>query len=177
MYLRKTEIKDLDRAEEILILAKESLRDELHIDQWQSGYPNRSTYEKDMQDGLGYVLCNDEGAVVGVCAAILDGDPVYDDIISADGEFDGFWKYDGKHLVVHRICVDKKNATKGLGSIFMEKLTDMARSLGCGSVRIDTHRGNLAMRGMLRKNGFCERGIVFVDDPSTKERIAYEKIL
>ena len=43
----------------------------------------------------------------------------------------------------------------------------------CGNLKIDTHRDNVVMQNMLKKNGFQSCGIIHVQDGS--ERLAYQK--
>ena len=45
----------------------------------------------------------------------------------------------------------------------------------CNHIRVDTYYKNSIMRNILIKEGFSERGIIFINDGS--ERIAYEKII
>ena len=43
---------------------------------------------------------------------------------------------------------------------------------------MDTHRGNLAMRRFLEKNGFTECGIVYyITKAGDPVRVAYEKLM
>ena len=42
-----------------------------------------------------------------------------------------------------------------------------------GNLKIDTHRDNVVMQNMLKKNGFQSCGIIHVQDGS--ERLAYQK--
>ncbi len=177
MYIRKTEAKDLEKIDIMILKAKKNMRDVLKIDQWQAGYPNRSIYEKDIADGISYVLCDDNDEVQGVCALIFDGEPLYDSILTGNGEFPGRWQSNGPHCVIHRICVDADKNGEGLGTVFARKIMKMAIAKGCSSIRVDTHRGNLPMRGMLKKNGFVETGVIFIPEPHTNERITYERLL
>ena len=51
--------------------------------------------------------------------------------------------------------------------------------MGLGWLRVDTHRKNKPMLGLLRKSGFQYRGNVLVDVPPPHDprRVAYEKRL
>ena len=55
----------------------------------------------------------------------------------------------------------------------------LARGMGLSWLRIDTHKKNKAMLGLLRKSGFQYRGNVLVDaaPPHDPRRVAYEKRL
>ena len=43
----------------------------------------------------------------------------------------------------------------------------------CGNLRIDTHRDNLVMQNMLKKNGFTYCGIIHLENGD--ERLAFQK--
>ena len=55
----------------------------------------------------------------------------------------------------------------------------LAHGMGLGWLRVDTHRKNKPMLGLLRKSGFQYRGNVLVDVPPSHDprRVAYEKRL
>lgn len=177
MYnLRKLEERDLTRVALMIDKAKVNMRDVLGIDQWQSGYPNRETYEKDIADGIGFAYCNENDEIVAVAAVILGNEPWYDKIES--GEFSGRWQGDEEtYAAIHRVCVDNDIAGKGVGSGFVNAIADYCIKEGRKSLRIDTHRHNKPMRAMLRKCGFYETGIIHIPEVNTTERITYEKML
>ena len=56
---------------------------------------------------------------------------------------------------------------------------EMTKEAGYGSIRIDTHEGNIPMRTFLKKQGFEECGIIYLSNEGCvdNKRIAYEKIL
>lgn len=147
----------------------------LGIDQWQNGNPTRSQTELDIESG-GLRVCVDDGAIVGVAYLEYAGEPDYDAITGA-------WLTDSdsrnpKYAVVHRIATDAHVARRGIGSFLMTELAEESAKRGCESLRIDTHEGNVRMRGMLTKLGFEECGIIYLGNSteSTKKRIAYEKL-
>ncbi len=44
----------------------------------------------------------------------------------------------------------------------------------CGNIRIDTHKNNIPMQNLLRKNGYTRCGIIYLENGD--ERIAYQKV-
>ena len=56
MEFRKSTPADIDEMMQIVNDAKLLLKKQ-NINQWQTGYPNRPLLEKDIADGIGYVLC------------------------------------------------------------------------------------------------------------------------
>ena len=174
--LRKMKETDLDKVEKMLELAKRNMREVLKIDQWQAGYPNRQSFEKDISDGTAYVFCDENDVAVAAAAVIIGNEPLYDKIEA--GEFSGVWQCDEKsYAAVHRVCVDLELTCRGVGSSFMLTIADFCKDHGCTAIRIDTHRYNKPMRRMLSKCGFCETGIIYIPEPNSNERITYEKIL
>lgn len=176
-HLRKLEARDLDTVERMLVKAKTNMREVLHIDQWQNGYPSRCDFEKDIAQGKAYAYCDEADIPVGIATVTAGKDPVYDAVSDGNGEFFGKWRYEDRTAAaVHRFCVAQERTRCGVGTSFMQALFGMLASRGVQSVRIDTHRYNVSMRRMLQKCGFQEIGVVYVQE-LTPERIAYERLL
>lgn len=169
LIIRKTEPRDLDRIAAIFDEARTAIA-ALGIDQWQDGYPNRQSAEEDLLSGRGWVICGDGGEALGVCALIDDGEETYDRI---EG---GEWltgNDNRSYLAVHRVAVSSDARRTGAASELMKFAAEFARDAGLGSVRIDTHEGNIRMRGMLEKNGFSLCGVIYLKNGDP--RVAYEK--
>ena len=143
----------------------------LGIDQWQDGYPDRETVERDIALGQSRAAEID-GEIAGTFALIADGEPTYDRIE------DGHWLTgddNRRYLAVHRVAVAVKYRGSGVSKAIMTCAEESARGLGLSSVRIDTHEGNAVMRRMLEKNGFAACGIIHLANGD--RRVAYEKII
>ena len=54
---------------------------ELGIDQWQDGYPSVEAIENDIEQGVGYVACNEQDVPIGYAAIVLTGEEAYKQII------------------------------------------------------------------------------------------------
>lgn len=167
MNFRRTEIKDIDRALEIIEDAKFYFK-ENGIDQWQNGYPNREAIISDMEKGDSYVI-EEDSQIIGTSAISFGNESNYDVI------YDGKWITDGKYGVVHRVAVDSNIKGKGLGSKVFKYAEELALKLGINSIRVDTHRENIPMQRLIEKNDFIYCGIILVEDGT--ERLAYEKKL
>ncbi|MBR5444551.1 MAG: GNAT family N-acetyltransferase [Clostridia bacterium] len=143
------------------------------IDQWQNGYPARADVEKDMADDVLWVSEDPEmpGKPASVMALIFTGEPTYD--VITEGE----WLTGDSHnyAAIHRITVSPDFRNRGVAGQTMAFGMESARKAGFSSLRIDTHKGNLAMRGMLEKNGFTHCGTIFLE--SGAPRVAYEILL
>ena len=143
------------------------------IDQWQDGYPEPECILADIHAQRGWVF-NDNGRVAGYCVLLAEKEPIYDSI-------DGKWRTEGdNYLTIHRMAIDDEWRGRGLSVQMIAFAADLAQEKGLASVRADTHTGNLAMRGLLEKQGFAYcgtvsyAGLVNHGDPI---RVAYEKQL
>ena len=165
MIFRKAEIGDIDTIEQIVLAASRRLG-AAGIDQWQRGYPNRASIERDVADGVGYVLCDEEGiAIYG--AVIFTGEVAYLDITR------GEWLTSGEYAVVHRLCAASDRVGQGLSRRFMLNVEQLVRDNSLPSVRIDTHPENLIMQSLITSLGYTYCGDVVIES----RRLAYEKIL
>ncbi len=166
MHYHTAQPEDIERICQIIESAKESLRSRA-IDQWQRGYPNREVVEGDICRGVGRVVTNNKGTVVGYGALILTGEPAYD--LLTDGE----WLTEGQYGVIHRLCTHSDEARKGVAGYFMAAAEEELIRQGVRSMRIDTHPENLYMQGLIVKRGYTYCGNVIIESL----RLAYEKEL
>ena len=167
MIFEKSNLKELDEITQIVSDARSRIG-RLGIDQWQYGYPSRDVIAEDIRKGRSYVARDEDGSLCAVFTVIDDGEPVYDKI------YDGAWLTEGdKYLAVHRIAVSSQKLRRGVAGSAMQFVESLAREQGRCSVRIDTHQGNIPMRGMLERNGYVHCGTVYLE--SGEHRVAYEK--
>lgn len=128
----------------------------------------------DVSDASSYV------AQAVLASAMFDssGEPTYDVI------YEGAWltectSAEPAYLTVHRVAVTDGATGKGVASYLLGRAEDYARKLGCASVRIDTHAGNVPMQKLLAKCGYVHCGTILLADPAepTRERLAFEKLV
>lgn len=167
MKIRMSIRKDAKRIMEIIGQAQEYFKS-MNIDQWQKGYPNLELIYDDIKKDCSYVL-EDETRILATAAISFDGEPTYQKI------YEGAWLSDYDYAVIHRIAVDNTIKSKGMASMMVIKTEDLCRARKIHSVKVDTHRENLAMQNMLLKNDFHYCGIILLSDG--EERLAYEKLL
>ncbi len=168
--IRKTETRDIAQIDAIYDEARRTIAS-LGIDQWQNGYPSAEVVEEDIALSRSYCVETD-GKICGTFALINDGEPTYDKI------YEGHWKTGDNYrtyTAIHRVAVSVANRGSGVSGSIIEYASEFARKMEHGSLRIDTHRGNVVMRRMLEKNGFEYCGIIYLENGD--ERVAYEKIL
>jgi ribosomal protein S18 acetylase RimI-like enzyme len=170
MEIRKTASADINALMPIFDEARGTIA-ALGIDQWQNGYPSKDVLERDISKGQSYCVVID-GIIRATMAIIDDGEPTYDKI------YDGEWlsgNGNRSYLAIHRVAIAVACRGSGASGKMLDFASDMARKMGRGALRIDTHRGNVVMRRMLEKNGFRFCGVIYLENG--EERVAYEKIL
>ena len=164
MIFRKATEQDITAIEQIIRAASARLG-AAGIDQWQRGYPNRSSIEKDVTEGVGMVLC--EGDTILVYGAVIfSGEPAYNDLTG------GEWLTQGEYACVHRLCTNEIFVGMGFSKHFMMAAEAMA-SERVKSIRIDTHPDNKIMQGLISRLGYSYCGDVVIES----RRLAYEKLL
>jgi len=167
MVLRKATFADISAMMEIFYQAQASLK-ELGVNQWQNNYPNRDVINKDLENGVAYVL-TENGIIIATATIIFNHEPTYDRI------YEGEWLSRGEFVVVHRVAVDNRYKMKGVASHILHEVEKMAVQANIPSFKIDTHKDNLPMRKTLGKNGFSYCGRIVLHDGNS--RVAYEKLL
>lgn len=159
MFIRKAFPEELDAIMEIYQRARQFMADHGNPSQWGTTRPSRKEVEADIREENCYI-CEEQGTIAAVFYYRKGEDPTYTTI------YEGQWLDDAPYGVVHRIA--SSGFCKGAGSFCIQwALTQ------CGNVRIDTHRQNLVMQNMLKKNGFSYCGIILIEDGS--ERLAFQK--
>lgn len=104
MEFRKAQENDTMRIMELIRQAKAFLKAN-GVDQWQDGYPEQEDIERDIRDGIGYVM-TDDGIIMAYTGIDFRGEPAYDSL-------KGTWLNEEPYAVIHRTAVD--NAVKGRG--------------------------------------------------------------
>lgn len=175
MFVRQTCFEDIDDVMRVLADGREAIA-RFGIDQWQGGYPFRSTIEADVSAGKSYVLV-DGDTVVATFMYEHEGEPTYDQI-------EGSWLTDGDSLkpsyaCMHRVAVAAGMTGKGCAKLMVEAAAEHARQDGFSGLRVDTHPGNLAMRGLLEATGFSHCGMIYIQHAGegTPDRVAYERLV
>lgn len=164
MIFRKATTEDIDTIERMIKAASGRLG-AAGIDQWQRGYPNRTSIENDVEAGVGMVLALGN-EILAYGAVIFTGEPAYNDLTG------GQWLTNGEYAVVHRLCVSEIFVGMGFAKQFMSAAEAMAAER-VKSFRIDTHPDNKIMQNLVERMGFTYCGDVVIES----RRLAYEKII
>lgn len=172
MENRPAKTADLNEIMQIVSQAQAFMKAQ-GLDQWQDGYPRREDFEKDIENGQCYLLLS-EGEAAAIVTVTTSPEPCYEDI------HNGSWLTDGEsYAVIHRSAVNEKYRGKGIGKGIISFSENLARKSGAKSLRVDTHRDNKPMRGLLESQGFKYCGTVYLQgrDYPRFYREAYEKLL
>jgi hypothetical protein len=161
MTVRKSEKSDFESIWDIYTYAREFMKKSGNPSQWGDNRPNKSTVEKDIENGVSYVIKND-GEICGVFAFIIGEEPTYTHIEN------GNWLSDEKYGTIHRLAGNGK--VKGVFSVCLKFCENQINN-----IKADTHKDNLIMQHLLEKFGYVKCGTIYVDDGSA--RIAYQKTI
>ena len=163
--IEKTQPEQLETVMRLYANARRFMAEHGNPDQWGTSFPPVEMIEADIEAGESYV-CMVEGRIAAVFyyhAGYRCGDVEDPDYIRIE---DGHWLNQDDYGVVHRITSDGQ--TKGVASYCLQWVLEK-----CGNIKIDTHRNNVVMQNMLKKNGFTYCGRIYTADGS--ERLAFQK--
>ena len=144
--IRKTEVEDIPRLQEIFAAARSYMAANGNPGQWDSSYPGRQLLEDDIAAGDSYV-CTSEGRIIASFVLREGDDPTYAVI---EG---GQWLSDRPYATIHRIASSGEE-----GGIF-ERVMEFALEKH-DSIRIDTHADNKIMQRLVLKYGFVHCGTI-----------------
>lgn len=140
----------------------------LGLDQWQGkDKPNLDNFKELIANKNIFVL-DDGGKVV---SSVI----IYDYDIDYENNLDGRWQSPKPYVALHRIGTLSSQGKKGYGRKIIELAESYARENHFKSVRIDTHRGNKTMQGLLKSLNYKYVGLVYLSGKN--ERFAFEKEL
>lgn len=159
MFIRKTVLKDLPQVKALYRRARQFMRLNGNGGQWGNSYPERQTLLEDIARGVSYV-CDDGGNILAVFAFIKEPDATYKIIEN------GAWLNDEPYFVIHRFTTG--GARQGTGAFCLEWCFSQ-----CPNIRIDTHKNNKPMLGLINKMGFTYCGIIYTHDGTP--RLAFQK--
>lgn len=153
-------MSDWEEIQKIYADARQFMAGHGNAGQWGTNYPSEELLLDNIAQEKLYV-CTTEGNIAAVFYFAAEEDPTYLYIE------DGAWLNDEPYGVVHRIA--SARTVKGAASFCLDWAFQQT-----GNIRIDTHENNIPMQNMLRKNGFCYCGKIYLENG--EPRIAFQKI-
>lgn len=162
--LRKAGAANLPSLMELYGEARRFMAQNGNPHQWGRSYPEQTVLERDMMDGALYLVCEKETGRIAAafCCRYGEGDASYRQI------YEGSWLNDLPYAVLHRVAAAPWAHGQGAASFCFDWAF-----CRWGNVRVDTHRDNLPMQGLLRKKGYQSCGRIVTDDGT--DRIAFQK--
>jgi len=165
LVLRQTTSEDIDSVLNLYTDAQKRFADQ-KINQWQDNYPNIETLKRDMDNNESYVVVCEKEIVATVMLSGLP-EPTYQKI-------EGKWLTPDEtpYMVIHRMVVKSSFLRQGIARYIFDKSMQMCNDLHLYSIRVDTHKDNQSMSGLLKKKGFVYCGVIYAHDGT--ERDAFE---
>ncbi len=134
--------------------------------QWQDGYPNLTTLQKDIDKKQGYVIVVNN-TIIGYCALLMNDEPAY-------AKLKGKWLTEASFVVFHRVAISAAFLGEGWAKKLFEHIEVFAKKNETYSIKADTNYDNHAMLHLFKTFGYSYCGEVsFRGSP----RLAYEKVL
>lgn len=99
MFIRPTQIEDLDAAMALYDHARQYMRQNGNDQQWGGGYPSRELVTEDITKGQSYLCCDDNGTPLAVFCFTVGEEPTYRKI------YQGTWLDEKPYGVIHRLGV------------------------------------------------------------------------
>lgn len=162
---RPAGMADMGRIMEIIGQAKAQMKREGR-DQWDENYPAERDISGDILSSSGYVLVSGE-LPVAYGAAVFSGEPAYSAIR-------GKWLSDLDYVVLHRLAVADEEKGRGVATVFMRKVEELAACRGIRSFKVDTRYDNIPMLKVFTRLGFSYCGEVRYGHGA---RMAFEKLI
>lgn len=162
MNIRNTTLADLSHVMEIYDYAKRFMQEHGNGNQWINGYPSTELIVREIEKGHSFVCEDEKGEIVGTFCYIEGIDHTYLRI------YEGKWLNNEPYAVIHRMASNGKQK-----NVSSECLEWSFRK--CNNIRVDTHRDNVVMQAILKKHGFMQCGIIYVDNGT--ERLAFHKVI
>ena len=159
--IRKSRIEDIPDILKIFVSAREFMRVNNNLSQWNDSYPGESDIINDINKGVSYVGIDSEGEIVMTFAFIKGEDPTYKII------YEGEWLNEDEYGTIHRIASNGK-----ISGVLEAACVHCFQNVQ--NIRVDTHEDNLPMLRALNNLGFVRCGIIYCRDGSP--RIAFQKI-
>jgi ribosomal protein S18 acetylase RimI-like enzyme len=135
--------------------------------QWDEGYPDAATFERDLEQGWLWVAAID-AAVAGVAAITTEQTPEYEQV---------GWNIEEPALIVHRLFVDPEFRGRGIAVALMRHAEELAIKQSLTRVLTDTSLQNVAAQRLFQKLGYRLAGETGLSYRPGLRVLCYEKRL
>jgi GNAT superfamily N-acetyltransferase len=165
-HFRKATVSEIAQIWEILKQAIQRRKGD-GSNQWQDGYPNLAIVTNDVEKEVGYVLCDDNGTIIGYSVLLINDEPEYEKI-------EGEWLTNEDFVVFHRVAISEDYLGQGFAKKIFKYIEDFALTRKIYSLKVDTNFDNDPMLNIFDKLGYTYCGEVYFRG---SPRRAYEKVL
>lgn len=132
--------------------------------QWGKSWPEEKVIADSIRKKETFVIVDEKKVIHGTYALIVGKDPTYKVIKK------GKWLNDKPYLTLHRCASDFKE--KGIFEVMLNHALTYKLD-----IRVDTHKDNKVMRHLLKKYGFIQTGIIYVNHKGiSSSRLAFQKV-
>jgi ribosomal protein S18 acetylase RimI-like enzyme len=135
--------------------------------QWDSNYPDKQVFEKDISLGQLWVA-EIEGDIAGISAITTDQEPEYAGV---------GWDITETAIVTHRLAVSTKYRGKGVAETLLVQAESEANRRGINVLRVDTNTTNQATQRLFPKLGYLFAGEIDLGFRPNLRFYCYEKRL
>lgn len=157
--IRKAKKNDIPAVLRCYQQAKNFMHSNGNKEQWPGDYPGHRDAEADLEAGSLYVM-EENGRIYAAFTFIIGDEPTYRVIEN------GSWLSQEPYGTIHRVASD------GTGrGVFRDCLQFCQAQIG--HLRIDTHADNDKMLALIQAAGFCERGIIRVENGTPRQAFEY----
>ena len=164
--IRRAKLSEIEQIIEITRACADKMVSE-GIFQWNSFYPNKEAFRKDVAQNELYVLLL-EGRIIGCIVISTEKDPEYSAI--------DWLSKNQTHFYIHRLAVHPNFQKMG----YAKKLMDFAEALALknkvASIRLDTFSKNSRNQQFYETRGYTRLGNVFFPNQSEHPFYCYEKL-
>ena len=157
--IRLAETGDIPAILEVFDTARGYMRAHGNSVQWVNGYPGKDLLLRDIEKAQLYMMEDKDGRPYGAFAFIIGPDPTYEYIEN------GSWMDDSEYGTIHRLGSD------GIRKGVFKECMDYCKSV-IPHLRLDTHAVNSTLQHLAKREGFVERGVIYVEDGTP--RVAFE---
>jgi len=150
LVIRKGNPNDLPQVLALADACRLQLRLE-NIMQWDDIYPNTEVFGADIRSDTLFVAVRENTLVATVALDFIQPE-----------EYQGVnWRYQGKMLIVHRLCVDPRRARQGIATALMDFAEQSALEQACSGLRLDAHSANNSALKLYETRNYRLAGQVF----------------
>ena len=164
--IRIAKLAEIEQIMEITSACADRMTSE-GIIQWNSFYPNKKTFQKDVERNELYVLLF-ERSIIGCIVISSEKDSEYSEI--------DWLTNDSAHYYIHRLAVHPGFQKMGFAKQLMDFAEGLAIKNKIASIRLDTFSQNHRNQKFYKNRGYSRLGNIYFPNQSEHPFYCYEKL-